>query len=372
LQTPNVCTGCHLDPAAPGEADARAEIAERRQRYLQTLEAARTGDSAARDQLAARDRWALDWCDRWYEHRRRPHFAPMLAAAWRGDEDAAKGLVELITHETWPDIVRASALAQLQVLDLEQAVQRAKPLLNSRRPLLRTAAVRAYSAPLERGTARMLADRLSDPVRLVRREAARIFTAIGIRDLTVAQQQAYHHARQELDEGLQLHGDLAGAQVERGQLAELQSRWDVAMEAYQTAIRVQPLEAGPRSHLAALLERLGDTESAQAWRREEVPLLAKQVARVPEHGPSAYRYALALYLAGQPREAVPWVVRACELEPRNADFALMRVLLLERLQDWSSALAALDALQALRPHDPEVQALAQRLRAAATEPRSTP
>jgi Flp pilus assembly protein TadD len=230
-------------------------------------------------------------------------------------------------------------------------------------PLLRAAALRALEAQAPQDWRTTIVPRLGDPVRLVRTEAARMLASVPAAELSLEQQKARHRGLEEMRQGLEAQSDQAGALLMLGVLAEQQGMAAAAEASYRAAIAVQPQVTGPRSNLAALLERQGDATQVARLRAEELDLLARDARLAPRHAATQYRYALSLYLNGRVAEAVPVLQQACTLEPNNADFHLMLALLLEHNRRWDEALAALDQLERIRPADPGAAEVRARIEA---------
>jgi Flp pilus assembly protein TadD len=136
--------------------------------------------------------------------------------------------------------------------------------------------------------------------------------------------------------------DRAGAHMEWAAICEQRGRILEAIEAYETAIRVEPKMAGPRTNLAALLDEValrGDDRArikAEQLRRDELPLLARDANLAGEIAVVQYRYGLALYLSGDLAGALKQLERAVELEPNVEDYHLALRLLKEKIADGSS------------------------------------
>ncbi len=268
--TPNACTGCHLDPTRLPSA-----VATTLEYYADWLAAARDGTTEVAQELARLDKWSAQWCQTWYGDKPRPHFANAFAAAWRGEQGAADQLAEVALDRDTASIVRASALWELYLQSPIQAAPLATKLLSHRDPRVRAVAVRCAEALAPAQLVEELAPRLRDPVRLVRRETADLLASVPRRSLKLEDQKALRRATEELIEGYLVNADQSGAHLALGVLAERQGRSPAAIEAYLTAIRVQPSVTGPRSNLAQLLERQGDLGTATRLRQEELVLLAR-------------------------------------------------------------------------------------------------
>ena len=149
-----------------------------------------------------------------------------------------------------------------------------------------------------------------------------------------------------------VQSDQAGAHMAMGVLWERQRQFDRAVTAYRTAIHVQPGVTGPRSNLAALLERLGGAvDEARRFRREELDLFARDARLVPQSAALQYRLGLSLYLHEHEKEAEAALVRACQLEPNVPEFLMALTLFYQKQGRLKDALPLAERLCALRPHD---------------------
>ena len=149
-----------------------------------------------------------------------------------------------------------------------------------------------------------------------------------------------------------------------------------AEEAYRTAIRVEPQMTGPRSNLAALLDRLVESEQnrpeavqnktkmeqweqeAATLRRQELDLLARDVSLLPNSAQLQYRYGLSLYLHGEQEQAERALRKACELDPSDGRFLYTLALFYDNFKRYDEALDCLDRLVKLVPDNPEYTQLA--------------
>ncbi|MEZ6075788.1 MAG: hypothetical protein R3C56_08950 [Pirellulaceae bacterium] len=81
---------------------------------------------------------------------------------------------------------------------------------------------------------------LTDPVRIVRTEAARSLLEFPHELVSSSAGAAWRAALDELVEGIELHNDRAGPHVELGLIATRQSRRQQAIMHYETGIAVEP------------------------------------------------------------------------------------------------------------------------------------
>jgi tetratricopeptide (TPR) repeat protein len=357
LGTPNACTGCHLEPQRVAEAK-RSALRE----YADWQRMAAEDEEIA-SEIERVDRWCDEACDRWYgEDRQQPeHYATALAAHRRGAPDAAARLTALAKRvDQVPAIARATAVEELGTVigtaDGATAWRTAADLLEDASPLVRAAAVRTLAqAPADgRGPQRLaslLTPRLRDSARLVRSAAVRALAVSRAHTaLTPAAEQLFEQRVEEVREGLAVNADRAGAHLEWALICESLGRVDQAIEAYRLAMKVEPGTVGPRSNLAQLLDDLARVQSqrgqidagqlaemrrtVQKLRAQELKLLERDAALLPDSGPLQYRLGMAYYLNDRLEDAERALRRAVELDP-NEDFELALRLLRERMAELS-------------------------------------
>ncbi len=387
---PNACTRCHL-------SDARLADEKRRSlpQYRDWIAAARAGDEEVRAELARLDQWMLESMQKWYRKETwGDHFAVALEAGRRNEPGAELLLAQVAQDRRIPAIARATALAQRGLLPSLSSFEPELKGLQDEDPQVRTAAVNRFvdQIPTWSGQYMSRAERdrlveglqpvvksllplLDDPRRVVRAAAGRVLARLPAplvgTMLNGAQRKQLDAAIDQYVTGVLEMNDRGGAHLELGVLYEGLGDEGKAEAAYRTAIRVEPQVAGPRSNLAALLERrvsrkreLPLSSQTQQWqtevtrlRREELDLLARDVQLLPLSAALQYRYGLSLYLHKQPGAAEAALQKACELDPENGHFLYTLAVFYKDSQRYGEALDCLDRLLLLRPDDPEYRQL---------------
>jgi Flp pilus assembly protein TadD len=401
LGTPNACSRCHLDRDVDRDQEGLQDRDDLRQ-YQDWVMAARNGDEAVRTVLAKLDRRMADAYQKVREERHgRPitperrfdrYYAPVLDAARRGDRTAERDLVRVVRDERLPAIVRATVLMELISFDSQKATDAAVDMATDAHPRIRAAAIDALQGRLpDRHYADVVAPLLQDPLRLVRIQAARALGGFPPEFLrTPERRRQLASALEEYERGLMVTNDRAGSHMMLAALAEEQGRTDRAMKAYRDAIRVEPGLAGPRSNLAALNDRLAETEDVRAaqasalhqadavelakaeskrlrsesvrLRREELDLFARDAGLVPDAAGVQYRYGLLLYLHRRFEEAEEALEKAVALEPNNPDFLIGLILFFKERNEPARALPFAERLLTLRPNDPLCRQILEELR----------
>lgn len=385
IDVPNACTGCHLKLE-----NVAAEKRDSLKLYQDWMLAAREGDAEVKAELERANRYCDEACDKWYgETRRRDeHFGTAIAAGQRNSPEAVELLQRLLSRKGFeaPAIARATALQVLSEMSPEVASTEAAKLANDEHPLVRTAAMSAVigsRAPTV--AAAVLEFALDDPVRSVRVEAARNLLDLPQGSWSQSSGSKFVAVLNELEQSVNFNNDRGGAHLALGIFAEQQSRNQQAIEHYQKAIAVEPSITGPRTNLAALLERnLGAQRNADSkattaikleidrLRKEELPLLKRDVELLPSAAGIQYRYGLALYVDGQKDLAATHLVRAAELEKTRAEFAQTAAMALEATEQWELAIHWARETVRLSGDAPENLLLLQRIEAAATKKAESP
>ncbi len=401
LGLPNACTRCHLSDAKIPAAQ-RAELKQ----YRDWIEAARNGDTLIRNELERLDQWSLDAVKKWYGDKKWPrHFAYALHAGRAGEPQAADELAKVAANRLWPGIVRATAIMQRGMLSTVGDLAPETRALHDPDPQVRQAAVARFfdylpdvsSRPLAQRDLDALAERVSpitrrlvpmlrDPRRNVRVETGRVLARVppGLLSqlLNGQQREEMDQAIQEYIAGINEANDRGGAHMVLGVLYESLGWDDRAIAAYRDAIRVEPDLTGPRSNLAALLERIlrqetqrfgpnrlpkrvrGYAAEIKQLRRQELKLLARDARLLPNNAALQYRYGLAAYLAGQTDAAEKALRRACELEPNNDRFLFALAMFYEKYERRAEALSAAARLLKMQPTNPQYRQLYERIKAA--------
>jgi len=313
------------------------------------LNAAERGDELIARLIRETDQWCAQASDKWYgADREKPeHFGHAIAALRSGDPIGVQKALALAMRrdDLTPAIARATALDNLAARGEGAAAKVGADLIAdvSEHPTVRAAAVRTLSAGNSTSSKRILMPLLADSSRLVRYEATRLLASGGMyQSLSAGERSQVDLALREVKSTLMVTADRGGSHMEWAAICEQRGRIPEAIEAYETAIRVEPKMAGPRTNLAALLDEVaqrGDDRArvkAEQLRRDELPLLSRDASLAPGIATVQYRYGLALYLSGDLPGALQRLERAVELEPDVPDYQLAVRLLKEKMAERSS------------------------------------
>ncbi len=336
--------------------------------------------------------WATEAFHHWWgKETRPPHYGEILAAARSGEVGSIEKLVQLADDPDRPGIVRATAVAELANHPLDfLTLNKASIRLRDADPLVRTEAVSLMEtlAPGERLAA--LAPRLSDPVKAVRIEAARVL-APAFSLMNPGQRAAFDRAADEFKTKQLAILDRAGGHLRLALFANDLGLPAEAEAAYRTAIEIEPASLPARINLAELLSGQERVTEAEATYREAVAsqtldenigaardalarflirqkrydeglVELKEAARLlPRNARTQYFLGIALNSLGQAAEGLAYLKTAHEIEPNNPEYLVGLATVARDTGRFDEALAAAQALARLTPQDPQVVQLLEQI-----------
>jgi tetratricopeptide (TPR) repeat protein len=274
-------------------------------------------------------------------------YAEALDAGRQGKTDAAKLLVQQIENIKTPDIARASAVAELSPY-LDQAnIETLQKGLQDESALVRIASLgAAENIPLAMRV-QMAFPLLSDPVRSVRIEAARVLAMVPAAQLSGDLLAGYTRATDEYIESQQVNADRPEAQFNLGNFYVVKADYAKAEHAYQQAIK---LEA---SFLPAYIN-LADLYRAQQDDIAGEKVLRKAIEIAPENADVHYVLGLLLIRQKQNDKAIEMLQRAAELNLANARYIYVYAVALNSTGNTARAIEVLQEAQKRFPQDKDI------------------
>jgi predicted CXXCH cytochrome family protein len=287
--------------------------------------------------------WAARAVARWYpESRSRgPHFAEAFHAAATGKADGAARLLAVARDPKQPEMVRGSAVSRLAGLGATPPTPALQALLSDPQPLVRAASLRFLEVADAQTRFGQGWERLRDPERTVRLEAARVLAPLLRQRLSAAEREELVRGVADYEASLRVNADLPEAHLDQGALALSIGDGERAEQAYRTALRLD-------SRFAPAYVNLADLYRLQQRDREGEHLLRDGIDQVTFD--ADLRHTLGLLLVRQKRlgEALPWLREAAEAEAGNAHYSYAYALALRGSGDATAALRILR--QALERH----------------------
>ena len=334
--------------------------------------------------------WASDTVGKWYGPNRRQeaHFVAALDAGRRGLPNAEAALTKLISDPNKPGIARATALNLLPQYLTPTGLPAVQAALRDGDPLVRTEAVQALEPLAAAERVQMAAPLLTDSIRSVRIEAARLLAGTQANllqetqkteldqaiseliasEMTSAERPENHvnlallyvqmgrtnDAESELQTALRLDPNFVPAMVNLADLYRMQQRDDEGRKWLERAVAVAPNAAEP-------IHALGLLKIRQKQYREALDLLSKAATLQPTNVRYSYVYAVALNSSGQPERAITVLENAHRIRPADRQ-VLVGLITFERNKgNLSSAAAYAEQLVQLTPDDPNARAMLAQL-----------
>jgi len=351
LGTPNACSGCHADRDA---------------------------------------RWAANAVAGWFPGGRQtqPHYGTALQAGRTRAAGAESLLDRLIVDPDQPAIARASGLLLLATNGSAASERAIGAATVDADPLVRLAVPRSFSAATPPAIRQASLALLGDPIRAVRIEAARALAGADTRAMTSAQQAAFAGAYAELVAAELVDADRPETHLNLGLLDIRGNRAADAEAAYRTALRLDPRFVPALVNLADLERMRGqDQKGAELLRQaiaiepdnadprhalglllvrqrnyaEALPLLRRASELALDNARYAYVYAIALSSTGDFPAAITVLQRAHQRQPADWDVLVALTSIARDAGDIATALRSARELTALRPSDPQLQALVKDL-----------
>ena len=237
LGTPNACTGCHADKPA---------------------------------------RWAREHVEAWFPNGQsgKEHFAETFHAARTAPDAAANdGLMRIAMNKDNAPIVRASALDHMRAPVSASHLNALTGLSNDPSDLVRAAALPRFQRAPRARKIEAAATAVSDPVRAVRQEAARLLIGEPLAVLPANRRRAAGAAITELQRALFANADFPETQMQIAGLAMVMRNVPVADQALRTALRMDPQLADAWLLLARIQSASGKSKAAQKTLTEANRLL---------------------------------------------------------------------------------------------------
>jgi hypothetical protein len=147
--------------------------------------------------------------DKWYgkQWRNRPTWAFDFHEASRGNSAASKGLMKLAVNNSLPDIVRASSLSMMTRSVRPEVIDIAQVLMLDSSALVRSEAIKLVEGLNENDRWRLVSPMLSDPVKMVRVEAANTLLGTSSEIIKGNDAQRFNRAISEYERSLMLNSD---------------------------------------------------------------------------------------------------------------------------------------------------------------------
>ena len=295
-------------------------------------------------------KWAAEKIVAWHgptSTSRRPHFGIALDAGRRGLARAQTDLAALATDREQPGIARATALSLLPEYLSPASLSAVQSAINDEDSLVRASAVASLEAlPIEQRP-RLAGPRLGDPVLLVRLAAARVLGGAPRETLTARWQTDLDRAIQALIASENVAADRPESHVKLSNLYARIGRPADAETELRTALRLDP-------RFIPALVNLADFYRAEGRETDAEHTLGQALRIAPDNAEALHALGLLRVRQGRRGDAVALLRRASALRPESARFAFVYAVGLDSAGDRAGAIRVLEEAHRRRPADREV------------------
>ncbi|MBS0196265.1 MAG: hypothetical protein JSR77_05860 [Planctomycetes bacterium] len=293
--------------------------------------------------------WAAAAMDAWYPPtwRSRPQWGPTLAAGITQGAKAVPSLMALAQEASMPAIVRATAATVAAGGMRPEYSSVAQTLTTDSDPNVRLAGIGLLERFEPSFRANAAAGLLSDPVRGVRIEAARLLADVPSGSLNAAQSEARERALLEYQAALRLNADWPAENVNAGDLALRRGRPEEAIVAFRRAIALDPRFAAAYVNISDVYRGMNREPEGEQTLREGLKVL-------PRSADLHHALGLLLVRTGKKAEALTELELGASLAPTVVRYSYVYAIGLHSAGRASDGIDRLRDIDAKHPFDPEV------------------
>ena len=336
------CVDCHMTSRTYMGVDGRRDHSFRIPRPDLTLS---TGSPNACSQCHDdRDAgWASNAVQSWYGDSREAHYAEAIHAGRSGSPLANELLLVAIGNSQYPGIARATSLSLLRPPYSRAIVMEIRRNLSNPDSLIRFAALGALSNAAPELIVEWAAHLLSDPLRSVRIEAARVLSPLQA-SLPREYLIAFRLANEERSGAQYAIAERPEAHINLGNLHTDAGAVDQAEAAYRLALRLEPRAIAARVNLAELYVQNDRGAEAEQLLRDGIAMQAD--AAILHH-------SLGLMLVRNNRRdaALAELEAAASLQPDEPRFIYVFAVALNSLERPDKAIELLHDASGRFPAD---------------------
>ena len=259
--------------------------------------------------------WAAEAMKKWYGKVPvgKQNFAHALQGLRTNMEGAPKSLYEVLTSEA-PTIAKATVTGYLGNYPSKQTYTTTLQMLRSKDVMTRRAAVQTLESFPAQVKVKNLFKALSDPMKIVRMDAARQLSSFPIGELDDTRKALLVKTLDEYEKVLLFTAERPESQLSLALFYVGKGKATKAENAYKEALRLQPLFVPAYINYSDFLLTSGRKDEALA-------LLNKGMQKLPTIG--ILHHALGLwYVRNKEKEkAIEYLKKAVTLEPNNSRFS---------------------------------------------------
>jgi Tfp pilus assembly protein PilF len=340
------CVQCHMPGRMYMVNDYRPDHSIRIPRPDLSIELG-TPNGCSRCHIDKTNEWSADYTKKWYGSKQKFHYGTTFSAARKGEPQAKPKLIQIISDNLAPTIVRATALSLLGRYQGDDVIAVFKQGVESEEAVIRRTALMFLPRLSPEAQMQMAGPLLDDPIKGVRIEAARALTRIPPDQLGKRRQEPFKQAMNEFEATALYSADFAASRLNLGALASYLGQIDQAEEHFKKAVAINRDFYTARTNLAVLYSRQGKNDLAEEQLRkalavnpdladvhyslglllseqkqyeEAVEHLKKATAGMPDNARAQYNLGQLLLFLHRDKEAEIALLQTIAIEPRNMSY----------------------------------------------------
>ncbi len=339
------CVQCHMPGRIYMGNDYRPDHSIRIPRPDLSVELG-TPNSCNRCHVDQTNEWSAEYTRKWYGSKQKYHYGSTFSEGRNNDPQAQDDLIQIVSDNLSPVLVRATALSLLGRYQGDGVVAAFRLSLESDEAILRRTAL-MFLPPLDpEEQMQMAGPLLNDPVKGVRIEAARALTRFSA-DRLKHLQKPLELALKEFEEIALYSADFAASRLNLGALASYQGKTEEAERHFKKAVAIDRDFYTARTNLAVLYSRQGKNDLAEEQLRralsvnpdlpdvnyslglllseqkqyeEAVKHLRQAAIGMPNNARVHYNLGQLLAFLRQDQEAETALLQTIEIDPRNMNY----------------------------------------------------
>ncbi|MCG8306698.1 MAG: tetratricopeptide repeat protein [Cytophagales bacterium] len=275
-------------------------------------------------------KWAINYFQKWYGIKNRPHYGEVLAAGRMNSSEAKLPLIRLANDTLSPLIARATAIELLGNYASDSAYLTIKKYLDDPYAMLRHAAIAVYNNTSLQNYVNDIAPLLNDPYAAVRGQAAFKLTFVPRDQIPERYERNFKQALKEYRESNEYAADFSGGRLNLGILYSNTGQLQQAKHSYQMAIKIDSAFVPAKINLASIHNRVGENKEAEMLYREII-------TGNPDYSEVYYSLGLLLAEDGNYSESAKYMEIAYEKSPENTRALYNLSLVYQRLEKFDKA-----------------------------------
>ncbi len=309
------CIACHMPARTYMGIDSRNDHSFRVPRPDISVEMKNVPNACNLCHQDKEAKWAVEAMKKWYGKVPvgKQKFAHALQGLRNNMEGAPKGLYEVLTSDA-PTIAKATVTGYLGNYPSKQTYTTTLQMLRSKDVMTRRAAVQTLESFPAQVKVKNLFKSLSDPMKIVRMEAARQLSTFPIGELDATRKALLLKVLDEYERVLLFTAERPESQLSLALFYVGRGNTQKAESAYKEALRLQPLFVPAYVNYSDFLLTSGRKDEA-------LRLLNKGSKKLPNIG--ILQHVLGLwYVRNKEKEkAINYLKKAVMLEPNNSRFS---------------------------------------------------